>query len=216
MNANASSAGRRNTKSITSHAGSVRIWSVRPCGQGSMSVPGECGYLVLLDDDAAVPVIISAWGRRGWRAPRLSSRPRERQGARLKVAHEEADDQEGPIPVHGLRASQYLAADARAKRPVTSGIFSIPAARITGVVSRNENPAEVGSGCRLVSGTCSSAEEIDLQGGGGGNPAAVNRSVGMQVRLHDRDVDRAFRSSSVQPLYGRCAAGLKSIVPVSY
>jgi hypothetical protein len=35
------------------------------------------------------------------------------------------------------------------------------------------------------------AEEIDLQGGGGGNPAAVNKSAGTQVRLHNRDVDRA-------------------------
>jgi len=65
-----------------------------------------------------VPVIISAWGRRGWRAPRLSSRPRERgQAASMEVAHEEADGQEGPIPEHRLRASQYLAADARAKGP---------------------------------------------------------------------------------------------------
>jgi hypothetical protein len=35
----------------------------------------------------------------------------------MEVAHEEADGQEGPIPEHRLRASQYLAADARAKGP---------------------------------------------------------------------------------------------------
>jgi hypothetical protein len=59
---------------------------------------------------------------------------------------------------------------------------------------------------------CSTVEEFGLDGGGSGDPPTVDKGVGAQVRLHDRDV--GYRSSSARPLYGRGAAGLKSIVPV--
>jgi hypothetical protein len=53
------------------------------------------------------------------------------------------------------------------------------------------------------SGACSTAEELDLDGGGSGNPAAADKSVCAQVRLHDRDagwaVEQLERAAAVGP-----------------
>src|SRR5260221_8890723 len=106
-NAEASSAGSRNTRASTSHAGSVRTLSAKPAARAACACQANAGI--------CCSSVKAKWFlRSSQREVRQAGEPRHRavdrergQGAGLGVAHEVADRQVGPDS-GAQAAAQYL------------------------------------------------------------------------------------------------------------
>src|SRR6266567_1683412 len=115
-NAEASSAGTRNTRASTSHPGSVRILSTKPAARAACACQANAG---IWTSSMTTQRILRSSQRQIGEAgqPRHGAVDRERgQGTSLEVADGVADGQVGADSA-AHAAGQHLAADARAQRP---------------------------------------------------------------------------------------------------